>query len=220
MAGRITLINVVLTALPLFYFSFFRAPSVVINRLSAIQRQFLWGGNREGKKIAWICWSQCCASTNMGGLGIKDIKILNNALLIKWKWMMFHQPDHLWNRILVSKYKGWRGLDQGPQKHYFSPSWADLRAINQHQSMTVASNQICWKVGRGDQILFWEDSWVDEGIPLKDQFPKLYRISSQRKHKVSDVGSFSENGWDWNLSWRRYLFDNEMEIASKFIDQI
>ena len=99
MAGRITLINVVLTALPLLYFSFFRAPSVVINRLSAIQRQFLWGGNREGKKIAWICWSQCCASTNMGGLGIKDIKILNNALLIKWKWMMFHQPDHLWNRI-------------------------------------------------------------------------------------------------------------------------
>ena len=111
-------------------------------------------------------------------------------------------------------------MDQGPQKHYFSPWWADLRAINQHQSMTVASNQICWKVGRGDQILFWEDSWVDEGIPLKDQFPELYRISSQRNHKVADVGSFSENGWDWNLSWRRYLFDNEMEIASKFIDQI
>ena len=34
------------------------------------------------------------------------------------------------------------------------------------------------------------------------------------------MGSFSENGWDWNLSWRRYLFDNEMEIALKFIDQI
>ncbi|KAL5133787.1 hypothetical protein HKD37_03G007065 [Glycine soja] len=33
MAGRITLINVVLTALPLFYLSFFRAPSTMINRL-------------------------------------------------------------------------------------------------------------------------------------------------------------------------------------------
>ena len=41
MAGRLTLINVVLTALPLFYLSFFRAPKAVINRLSAIQRQFL-----------------------------------------------------------------------------------------------------------------------------------------------------------------------------------
>ena len=54
MAGRITLINVVLTSLPLFYLSFFRAPKAVINRLTAIQRQFLWGGNREGKNIACV----------------------------------------------------------------------------------------------------------------------------------------------------------------------
>ena len=52
MAGRTTLINVVLTTLPLFYMSFFRVPSAVINRISAIQRQFLWGGKPEGRKIA------------------------------------------------------------------------------------------------------------------------------------------------------------------------
>ena len=62
MAGRITLINAVLTTLPLFYLSFFRAPLAMINRLTAIQRNFLWGGNLEGKKIAWVAWSQVCAS--------------------------------------------------------------------------------------------------------------------------------------------------------------
>ena len=154
----------------------------------------------------------------MGGLGIKDIKVLNKALLFKWKWMLFHQPDHLWNRILVSKYKGWRGLGQGPQKQYFSTWWADLRIIIQHQSMNAASNQICWKKGRGHQFLFWEDPWVDEGIPLKDQFPELFKISSQRDLRVADVGSWSDNGWIWNMSSRRYLFDNSLEIASKFID--
>ena len=82
MAGRITLINVVLTTLPLFYMSFFRAPTAVINRLTAIERQFLWGGNLEGKKISWVAWSQVCASRERGGLGIKDIKALYNALLI------------------------------------------------------------------------------------------------------------------------------------------
>ena len=71
MAGRITLINVVLTTLPLFYMSFFRAPTAVINRLTAIERQFLWGGNLEGKKIAWVAWSQVYASTERGGLGIQ-----------------------------------------------------------------------------------------------------------------------------------------------------
>ena len=93
MVGRITLINVVFTALPLFYLSFFRAPSAVINRLTAIQRNFLWGGNLEGKKIAWVAWSQVCASRESGGLRIKDIKSLNNAFLIKWKWLMCQQID-------------------------------------------------------------------------------------------------------------------------------
>ncbi|KAG4980632.1 hypothetical protein JHK82_033876 [Glycine max] len=86
--------------------------------------------------------------------------------------------------------------------------------------MIDVSNQFSWKVGRGDQILFWEDSWVDGGIPLKDQFLELCGISSQRLHIVADMGSFSENGWEWNLCWRRNLFNNEMRIASKFIDQI
>ena len=83
MAGRITLTNVVLTALPLFYMSFFRAPSGVINKLTTIQRNFLWGGNVEGKKIAWVAWNQVCAPREKGGLGIKDIKAFNRALLIK-----------------------------------------------------------------------------------------------------------------------------------------
>ena len=82
MPGRLTLINVVLTALPLFYLSFFRALKAVINRLSAIQRQFLWGGNQEGKKIAWVSWTQCSTSRDVGGLGVKDLRILNNSPLI------------------------------------------------------------------------------------------------------------------------------------------
>ena len=50
MAGRITLINAVLTALPLFFLSFFRVPSAIIHRISAIQRQFLWGGEARRKE--------------------------------------------------------------------------------------------------------------------------------------------------------------------------
>ncbi|KAH1197490.1 1-acyl-sn-glycerol-3-phosphate acyltransferase 1, chloroplastic [Glycine max] len=31
-------------------------------------------------------------------------------------------------------------------------------------------------MGRGDQILFWEDVWVEDGIPLKDQFPERQKL--------------------------------------------
>ena len=36
--------------------------------------------------------------------------------------------------------------------------------------MVDVSKQFSWKVGRGDQILFWEDSWVMVGYLLKINF--------------------------------------------------
>ena len=110
------------------------------------------------RKIALISWQQVCAPTEKGGLGIKDIKAFNRALLINWKWLMFQQPDHLWSRILTSKYRGWRGLEESPPKPNFSSWLSDLRSIIQHSSMAVVNKQFLWKLGSGDQILFWEDS--------------------------------------------------------------
>ena len=74
---------------------------------------------------------------------------------------MFQQSDQLWSRILNSKYRGWRGLEGEPQKPNFSHWWSDLRSINQHGCMVEVSKQIIWRLGIGDQILFWEDYWMD-----------------------------------------------------------
>ena len=43
MAGRICLINSVLTAIPLYYISLFRVPTSVCKRIISIQTRFLWG---------------------------------------------------------------------------------------------------------------------------------------------------------------------------------
>lgn len=51
--GRVTLINAVLSSLPLYLFSFYRAPKKVIGEIQKLQRRFLWGGDEENKKIAW-----------------------------------------------------------------------------------------------------------------------------------------------------------------------
>jgi hypothetical protein len=52
--GRIVLINSVLSSLPLYFFSFFKAPKCIIQQLVRIQRNFLWGGGLDFKKICWI----------------------------------------------------------------------------------------------------------------------------------------------------------------------
>jgi len=85
MAGRICLIKSVISALPLFYFSFFRAPISVCNQIRRIQAQFLWGWGYESRKIAWVKWKWICRPVEFGGLGIKDIRCFNEGLLAKWK---------------------------------------------------------------------------------------------------------------------------------------
>ena len=50
--GRVTLINSILTAIPIYFFSFFRVPSKIIVKLEAIQRRFFWGGGQDQRKIA------------------------------------------------------------------------------------------------------------------------------------------------------------------------
>jgi len=94
----------VITALPLFYLSFFKAPISVCNKIRKLQAKFLWGWGYEGNKIAWVSWEKVCRPYREGGLGIKDINNFNAALLAKWKWMLGGQEVSLWSEVLQSRY--------------------------------------------------------------------------------------------------------------------
>ncbi|KHN41382.1 Putative ribonuclease H protein, partial [Glycine soja] len=80
--------------------SFFRIPDKVVDKLINIQRRFLWGGGLEQQKIAWVNWKTVCLPKDKGGLGIKDLQVLNTALLGKWSWELFQNHGDMWTRIL------------------------------------------------------------------------------------------------------------------------
>jgi hypothetical protein len=52
--GRVTLINSVLSSLPLYFFSFYKAPVCVIKEMVRIQHNFLWGGGTYSNKMCWV----------------------------------------------------------------------------------------------------------------------------------------------------------------------
>ena len=83
--GRLTLIKVVLNSIPIYFFSFFRVPKSILDKLVWLQRRFLWGGGVEHKQIAWVKWESVCLPKQKGGIGIRDFRKFNYALLAKWK---------------------------------------------------------------------------------------------------------------------------------------
>jgi len=101
--GRICLVKSVITAVPLYYFSFFKAPKGVCKTIRKLQRNFLWGWENEGRKIAWVRWEELCKSKMEGGMGIKDIELFNKTMLGKWKWRLGKEEHGLWKDILESK---------------------------------------------------------------------------------------------------------------------
>jgi len=52
LAGRSYFIKSVLTAIPLFYLSVFKAPDSVYKSIISIQRKFLWGWGKEKRPIS------------------------------------------------------------------------------------------------------------------------------------------------------------------------
>jgi hypothetical protein len=61
------------------------------------------------------------------------------------------------------------------------------------------------KLGCGDTIDFWKDTWV--GVePLEQLFPRLFSISVQQNMVIRQLGSWTNGVWRWELLWRKNFF--------------
>jgi len=102
--GRVVLLNSVINAIPVFYLSFLKMPGKVWRKLVKIQREFLWGGVTGGRKISWVKWRSVCHPKGRGGLGVRDIRVVNISLLAKWRWRLLNGENALWKEVLIEKY--------------------------------------------------------------------------------------------------------------------
>jgi hypothetical protein len=82
-----------------------KMPVKVMKMVIRIQREFIWGGVGGGWKICWVSWRKICLPRAKGGLGVKDVKVVNLSLLAKWKWRILQEDLPLWKVVLKEKYR-------------------------------------------------------------------------------------------------------------------
>lgn len=70
-AGKVTLLKACLQGIPTYALSFFKNLSKYADSLDKIQRNFLWSGSEEKKRMDLISWDQICKLINDSGLGIR-----------------------------------------------------------------------------------------------------------------------------------------------------
>jgi hypothetical protein len=52
--GRLVLLKFVLSSLPVYAISFFKAPSGIIFSIESLLTNFFWGGSEDKRRIPWI----------------------------------------------------------------------------------------------------------------------------------------------------------------------
>jgi hypothetical protein len=170
------------TFLPTYMMSLFPIPALVAKRIEKIERDILWGEMNDEAKMHLVEWDKVCSPMDEGGLGIRNIRRFNQALLGKWLWRFAHEEGAWWRLVLVAKY----GLDWG--------GWCSRVISGSHgvglwkyicMGWQVFRSHFRFDPGEGSRIRFWEDIWCGDRA-LKDAFPNLFTIANNKGVSIAD----------------------------------
>ncbi|RDX61552.1 putative ribonuclease H protein, partial [Mucuna pruriens] len=124
LGGRVVLINSVFSGLPLYFFSFFKTPKTVLYMLARMQRSFLWSGNEDSHKVAWVRWDK-----------VYQPKCGWSRLLPKWNWRFFNDKRAIRYNILAAQYGSLIQLNTISSWRTTSWWWRDINKVEKNGRM-------------------------------------------------------------------------------------
>ena len=104
-AGRLELIRSVLQGVSCFWLSILPVPRTVVDIMTGICRQFLWNS-----KSSLVAWRDIVLPKEEGGLGLRDFRVWNSALLAKYIWDIHSRRESLWARWIHHYYLAHRSF--------------------------------------------------------------------------------------------------------------
>jgi len=209
--GRLILLKSVLSSLPVYALSFFKAPTGIISSIESLFNCFFWGGSADHRKISWVDWTSICRSKEVGGLGVRRIREFNVALLGKWCWRLLEERDSLWFRVLSARYDTDEGRLRGGGREA-SEWWRVVHSLSRENWF---GDHVSRRVGNGRTTLFWSDVWCGR-VSFRVRFNRLFELSV---FKGESVLAMSQLGWgEGGEAWRwRRLFVWEEEMMGELI---
>jgi hypothetical protein len=144
--GRITLIKSTLSNLPTYLLSLFLIPVSVANRIEKLYRDFLWGGIGDEFKFHLVNWSKVCSPISEGGLGIRNLRTFNRALLGKWLWRYVHEREAWW-RIVVDAKFGSVGVGGVLLLPMGRMEWGYGSILGGGGACSLVTPDLCWVMG-------------------------------------------------------------------------
>lgn len=187
-AGKETMIKSVVQTIPMYAMACFLLPKSICDKLDTLSRNFWWKGNPEDRGICWIAWDKLTCSKAEGGMGFRNYRVFNEALLAKQGWRLLMNPQAYWAKILKGIYFPNSNFLQATRGSHASWAWLSLL-----HGRDLLSKGLRWQVQDGSSIDFWRDSWVPslEGFKIQSTKPLNSNI-----RMVEDVIDARNGKWN------------------------
>jgi len=193
-AGREVLLKSVAQAVPTYSMSCFLLSKTTCKKVRSPMANYWWGSSANSKRIHWQSWERLTYPKAVGGMGFRDTRNFNLAMLGKQGWRLLMFPDSLCARVLKGRYYNDSSFLTTTRKKHASHTWRAILAGRE-----VLTQGLIRRIGNGETTLIWRDRWLPNhfsGQPLTPSEGQL----------VSRVGELlSENG-QWDEALIRQIF--------------
>ncbi|XP_021770497.1 uncharacterized protein LOC110734358 [Chenopodium quinoa] len=179
----------------------YKIPAGVIDDIHAKMSRFWWGQEQDKKRVHWKSWKDLCTLKCLGGMGFRDLKVFNDALLGRQAWWLTCNQDSLLNKVLSAKYyEGKRFVDAhlGVGGSY---SWRSIWSLK-----ALFKEGLIWRIGNGSSVDIWSKPWVDNGdnhfisTPITDEVRVL-----------SDL--IDHNSCEWDVQCIESIFNDRVFVS-------
>lgn len=101
--GRVQLVNSIIHSMLLHSFHVYLWPFSLIKFLDKCIVNFIWAGDINVRKLSTVAWDKVCSPLQEGGLGIRSLKDLNHASVLKLCWDMIVSHKQ-WAQFLKARF--------------------------------------------------------------------------------------------------------------------
>jgi hypothetical protein len=200
-AGRLQYITYVLSSIPVYYMSTVLFSKTFIHKINSIIRNFWWAGVQDENPtnpIAFRSWDDICKSKNQGGLGIRDMELINKSLLINTAWNVITDKNPFLSNILKAKYypnsSFWTATSAGPRSVFWS-SVLQIKPLLQENSI------IQIHVGNSS---IWSTPWMPSWSTIHDHI-LLPITNSPLPAKISDFVAAGYKNMESRITLHHFL---------------
>lgn len=135
--------------------SIFKLPDSLLDDIHSMMANFWWGSTNENRKTHWHSWVSMCVPKSQGGMGFRDLKCFNQALLVKQAWRLHEEADSMVGSIFKARYYKHSGFLAALRGYDPSFAWRSIWGAK-----SVLLEGLCWRVGNGWSINALQDKWV------------------------------------------------------------